>query len=207
MCPKLLILLTAGVFVLSGCGSQNRIVNKYYLIEKPDAPEFSLDLQQPCINEYCQISPVEISPAFGTQKIAIRRNSHEIVYYSYHHWAERPDVFLTAVMEDFYSHVPVFKGISTHLRDSVPVFTIVSFIDKLEVLESDKSMSAHLSLEFRLSDEVRKETILLHSADRTQILVNNDLNLFAAAIGKMFYDELSDFSTRIIEHFTDTTNN
>ena len=201
---KLLILLATFAFMLTGCGSQKKVINAYYLIEKPDIP-YAYEDQQPLLEGYCEISTVEIFPAFASQKIAIRRKSSEIIYYNYHHWAERPDVFFSLMLVDHFSHAPVFKGVSAQYRGSVPEYTIQTTINKLEVVEANKSMSAHLSLEFLLTDNKNRETLVRHSADRTQIMDKKDLNLFAETIGKMFYDDMKIFSDKIVEQIRDTS--
>jgi hypothetical protein len=68
----------------------------------------------------------------------------------------------------------------------------------LEVIQDDHSFSAHLNLEFQLKETESNKDIVKHRADRYVELENNDLNLFATAIGEIFYEELAYLSDKIM---------
>ncbi len=188
------------VAISCGCSNPNKIINKYYLLEKPDTLQFSAFTNNPYLDGYCEISPVHIYPAFSTQNIANRSNNREIVYYSYHFWAHRPDESFTLLIEDYYSHSAVFKGVSTRYWRLNPHYRLSTIIYQLELVEQGNSTSAHISLEFRLSRISDKTSLIIHRADKSQILEIKDLNLFAATVGELFYKELNTFSEKIMNY-------
>ncbi len=199
MKPQHLFISAIILFLLSGCLSQRKATTKYYLIEMPDSLEFSVREKKPYLNGYCNISTVQVPPAFNTQKIAVRSNTHEIKYYSYHFWAQRTDETLTMTLEDYFLRSSVFEGISTRYLSTPPDYKIVTNVYQIEIVEQGEEISAHLSLEFRLTDTKENKLLLVHKVDRNKLLLNKDLNLFAGAISDLLYEELNIFSERIIQ--------
>jgi uncharacterized lipoprotein YmbA len=199
MRTKQLILLIMGIFILTGCGSQKQTVNKYYVIEKPDSLETTSVQQKSVIDDYCEIVPVEVYPAYASQSIANRSSSHEIIYYETHNWAVRPGESFTLLLEDYLSEASVFKGAATRFWKVSPGFRWVTTIYQLEVLEDNKNLVAHLALKFSLYNYESRDLLLSHKANRKKILPEKDLNLFAEIIAEMFYEELNKFSREIMK--------
>lgn len=200
-----LLFFIVSIIFIAGCNSQRKIVNTYYLLEIPEKHESSAGIIGAPLDGFCEISPVDVYPAFSAPKIAIRRNSSEIQYYSYHYWAQRPGESLTSILEDYYSHVPVFKGVSTRFWRLDPTYKLFTTIYSLEIIDQDKGALAHIELEFKLTNHSTKEILSRHRADLRQNMETKDLNLFARAIAEMFYQELKKFSDNVIQDHT--TNN
>jgi ABC-type uncharacterized transport system auxiliary subunit len=194
-----LLVLILSVLFIAGCNSQRKIVNKYYLLEIPEKHESPTGNNQAPLDGFCEISPVEVYPAFSSPKIAIRSNSCEIQYYSYHYWAQRPEESFTFMLEDYYSHVALFKGVSTRYWRLDPTYKLFTTIYNLEIIEQEKGATAHLELEFQLTNYSTKKILSKHRADLHQNMETKDLNLFAQAIAEMFYQELKKFSDKVIQ--------
>ena len=70
-------------------------------------------------------------------------------------------------------------------------------VNNLELIEKNKSFSAHLNLEFKIIDNLDNQIIISHKADRISILKQKDLNLFADEVSKMIREELKIFAGMI----------
>ena len=199
---KISVLLT-GLILLMGCGSKNKIVTKYYVIDTPDRIEYSINRRRPVLEGYCEITPVKVYPAYNSQKIVSKSNSHEIVYYRYHQWAQRPDEAFFLMLEDYFSKASVFNGVTSRYWRIDPAYKLMASIRRLEIIQQNKLISAHLSLDFKLVNNETKELLITHQANRFKQLKKNDLNLFTKAIGELFYDELNIFSQAIMLQVSD----
>ncbi len=199
---KNILFLMLSLIVMSGCAGQKRILNKYYLIEKPEGNDFNLDLSQTAIPEYCEIATAEIYPAFASQKIAVRNKTHEIVYYSFHQWAVRPDESLTLLMEDYLTRNVVFKGVSTRFWKVTPAYHLKTTVYKLEIVDAEGKLFAHLALEWRLLN-TKNELLVLHHFDHLEPLSQKDINLFARTVSSVFLKELSTFGGKIVKELPD----
>jgi ABC-type uncharacterized transport system auxiliary subunit len=174
------------------------MVNRYYVIEIPtDSSEYIYETEN-TIDQYCEIIPVDIYPAYSSLKVALRSDDYEIIYYSFHQWAVRPSESFTRIMEDYFLHHKVFKGVSTRFWRINPKYKLITSIYRLEVLEEQGQLNAHLSLEFRLVEGENNLLLLSHKVNRKELLNSKDLNLFARAVGEIFYDELNRFSGKIM---------
>jgi ABC-type uncharacterized transport system auxiliary subunit len=205
--PKAILLFTGILFLtgclLTGCMSQKQPTSKYYVIERPDSLKGSITQQQPVIDGYCEVAPVDVYPAFASQSIARRKESHEIVYYSYHHWAVRPGESMTMLLEDYMSQAAIFNGVSMRFWKISPAYKLETKVYRLEALPEKKEMFAHLSLRFTLLNARDNEKLVVHHADRKEQLSRKDLNLYAKTVGELFHEELHRFSEKIRDQLGD----
>ena len=187
------------IFIVGGCSSQKQTINRYYLIEKPDSISLPISRQSSPLNGYCEIIPVDVSPAFASREIANRSNSHEIIYYKKHHWAIGPAKSLSLLLEDYLSQARIFKGVSSRSRITDSEFKLETTVYQLEVVQENEDLSAHLALEFKLFSPPNNKLLISYKADRMQKLQEKDLNLFAETISKLFYEELNAFAQTMID--------
>jgi len=200
-----LVLLTA-LFFLSGCMSQKQPTSKYYVIEKPDTLQVSESQPPSSVEGYCEILPVEVYPAYASQSIAKRKQSNEIVYYSYHHWAVRPGESMTLLLEDYLDQAAVFDGVSTRYWKIEPAYKLETTVFHLETLEEDGKMWVHLSVRFKVLDNATNEERIIHHANRKKELAERDLNLYARTVSGLFHEELHRFSQKITAQLADKPN-
>ena len=197
------VILFMGIFFLAGCMSQKQPTSKYYVIETPDTLKLSLSPGQLPMEGYCEIAPVDVYPAYATQSIAQRKGSHEIVYYSYHHWAVRPGESMTLLLEDYLSRASLFDGVSTRFWKIQPAYKLKTTVFQLEALRENEAMVAHLSLRFALVSTRDNESLVVHQANRKQSLPRKDLNLYAQTVSELFHEELGRFSKKMVEQLAD----
>lgn len=189
------------VFLLSACGGQKSVVKKYYMIEQPGAQiEPSKDTDE-AIEAWCEVSEVELYPAFESRKIVFRDASHQIRYFGDHEWAVRPSEVLTPLINDYLSAHKIFTRVSTRFWERSADYRLNTTIFNLEVsnAERKKDFEAHLKLRFELIDTQTDTIAVWHTADRQTVLESKDLNLLAATISEMFHEELENFATKTKE--------
>lgn len=196
--PYLILLF----YVFSSCGSQKVITTRYYVIEVDRDSIAVMDVgKDPVIDQYCEIEQVEVYPAYSSTQIANRSDEMELTYYAYHQWAIRPAESFTRMLQDYFSHVPVFRNTSGRFWQVDPAYRIETTVFHLEVIQENDGFMAHLDLEFILRESDQGNVIVQHQANEKKALADKDLNLLASAVGEIFYAELILFSDKIINNF------
>lgn len=195
------ILIALILILASSCSSEKRMVNRYYLIEMPSAAlQVREDGNGPHLDGSCEISGVDVAPAYERNQIVNRSGSNEISFYRYNLWAVRPSVSIRELILSDIEASGMFSSVSERFSLSIPDYLFSTRIDQLEVLEDRNNFSAHLSLRFTLLKNDSRDLVLSHEADRTVPLEEKDLNLFAAAVSSIILEELRTFQMKLAEH-------
>jgi len=197
------------VLLFSACGGQKTVVKKYYMIEQPGTKIDTSDNTPAAIDAWCEVAEVDVYPAFESRKIVFRDDSHQIRYFGDHEWAVRPTDVLTPVISDYLSAHKVFTRVSTRFWERPSDYRLNTTIFNLEVgnAERKNNFEAHLKLRFELIDAQTDTIAVWHTADRRSVLENKDLNLLAATISDMFYEELEKFTAKTKEVLSKQQNN
>lgn len=195
---RICFLLLSLSLLASGCLSQKSAPARYYDLEYPAEPEVSINDTVEPLDYSCLINVVEVYPAFAGSQIAIRENSHQIRYFSFNHWAVRPEQSLIYLMTEFLNRHNIFKTVYPPSLYIESDYTIETMIYHLELVEEGNDYHVHLNLEFRLNDGQTGEEILNHRADRKHLLEERNLNLFAASVSEIFIEELGIFANSIL---------
>lgn len=190
------LLLIAGMYLLSGCMSQKKPTDKYYVIEKNDSLETFTSAQQPWLDGYCEIVPVQVYPAYATQQIAKKNKTHEITYYRYHHWAVRPEEALNLLIEDHLNRTSLFKRVSRRYWRINPAYKLETTVYKLEIQQQQETYQGHIAFRFDLFHIPSGDLLVSHEADRTEDLTRRDINLFAQTVGNILHQELNEFAKK-----------
>jgi ABC-type uncharacterized transport system auxiliary subunit len=191
-----LFLVFFSLLAFHGCSSRKAVVKKFYIIDLQESNDNILSDSLPTILKYCEITPVNVYPAYATTQILVRSESHEVRYFTYHEWAVRPQEILTRLMEEYFRQHRVFKEASIRFWKNIPDVQVESSLFNLEVFEENNDYMAHLNIELRLIDNESGEIVLRHRGNNYRKLDKKNLNLFAAAISEMFHQELREFSIK-----------
>ena len=184
----------------TGC-TRKAVQHSYYLIEAPAVPDSAaLDIA-PLVAASCEILPVQIHPAFASERIALRVRTHEISYYAYHKWAVNPEDVLIQLLESGLQERRIFSTVTARLSKLLPDYQLQLYVHRLEVLQQGGRLYAHLDLAFSLSDNASRQVVVYHAADKRVALRERDLNLFAGAVSELFHRALTDFSAKSIHYF------
>lgn len=198
-----ILIHTIGLAVLllgSGC-SRKAVQHSYYLIEAPAVPDSAVVDSAPLAAASCEILPVQIHPAFASERIALRVRAHEISYYAYHKWAVNPEDVLIQLLESGLQERRIFSTVTSRLWKLLPDYQLQLYVHRLEVLQQGGRLYAHLDLAFSLSDNASRQVVVYHAADKRVALRERDLNLFAGAISALFHQALKDFSEKTVTYF------
>lgn len=187
------------LFLLTGCGSPQTEIKKFYLIEPPSIEEQdSRNQGEAAVNGWCEVAEVEVYPAYSTRQIVFRDASHQIRYFGHHEWVERPSEMFKPLIMNYLSAQNIFARVADSFRDKAPDYLLKTTLFTLEVSNSDKEeFAAHLSIRFQLVDMRNGTVAIMHTADKKSVVEDNSMNLAAAAISTIFYDELEVFAVKI----------
>lgn len=188
----LLLLLILSI-IAAGCLTRKPPAIRYYVLEYPGKEALS-GFDAATIKGSCLVRPVEVSPAYSTNQIAIRENTHEIRYFAFNMWAVRPEPGLTGIMFRFLDDHRIFENLrSPGLIDETD-YTLETMVYNLEVETDRRDYRARLNMVFRLIDNKQNRTVKEHMVNRSMPVEERDLNLFAAAVSTIFVEELAAFT-------------
>lgn len=189
------------LFFLTGCGSPQTEIKKFYLIKQPSIEaeaEDSRTIKEAAINAWCEVAEMEVYPAYSTRQIVFRDASHQIRYFGHHEWVERPSEMFSPLIINYLSTQNIFTRVADSFWDKAPDYLLKTTLFTLEVSNGDKEeFEAHLSIRFQLVDMRNGNVAIMHTADKRAVVEDNSMNLAAAAISRIFYDELEVFAVKI----------
>lgn len=188
-------LLILFLILFSGCGKKP-MIKEYYVLE-PDSLITGKDIQVTESLPYnIDIREFTIAKAFSQPRIAVRLKSHKINYYYYHLWATHPSSAITYMVFRLIDGCDLFKR--TNLGFSVESdYLITGNIHKLEIIEEDDNLYAHLNISFKLIDNKKNQVEVRINRDRKALLEEKSINGFAAQISTFLQQLTSEFLVEV----------
>lgn len=186
------------MLVMVGCRSQKQPVVRYYTLEMPVAEMQSKTLDQPVLPYKCEIRNAEINPAFAGNRIANRQASNALIYYGYHEWATRPAEMLTQLTALLVQSQRIFSAVSSRSAEFIPDYTLHIYIYRLETVQGEDAISAHLAVDFQLKEVENSQVVAYYAYDREIPIDENNLNAFASAISDMYEEALREMLKNIL---------
>ena len=190
---KLAFIITLILF-LYGC---SRTINTltYYILDFPVA--INQNDTERLSNDVCEILPVQVAEAYAEKRIALRKRSHEIIYYHYHQWGESPDQNISRLIQKKLNADGLFESISERVWNVSPRYQLNTRVNSLEVIEGEDSLFAHISITLELYDKKISEIAVVHDFDDKLGFEEWDLNDIALGMSDLLKNELSTFSYKI----------
>ncbi len=192
------IISVSFIIMLISCMSEKTIIRKYYTLEIPEEISIVIPDTFKAIPGKCEIGRVNINPVYAKNQIVNRNKSNEITYYMYHQWAVRPDEAIREILHEYVQNKKLFENVSKRYTRSIPDYIFETSVNDLEIIEIDKSFSAHVNIEFLLLLNSRDSILVRHQADRTEPLEQKNINLFASEVSNILFEELEVFANLIM---------
>ena len=194
--PLLAILLLSSV-LLPGCGKKTLIRN-YYVLEAPTPSEPAAEIRPMPVN--VDVRDFRVAKAFDQTRIALRKASHELVYFYYHHWAVRPSYAVADLVYDILDDRAVFQRCTRGFSYN-PDYIVSGEVRAIERLNRDKKEYAHVSAVFELLDAKTGLPRVRHEFDRMRALEDDrSMNTFASAVSVLLARETDGFIEKIIDY-------
>lgn len=200
---KLIIIPVLTMLLFAGCRSTQPVQNNFFLLELP--PAFFEDSQRrvKSIDATCELIKVEVAAPYASHQIAIREDSHRMRYFSFNEWAHRPGQSFSNMAFRYLEEGKFFRELYTGRHRETPDYLIETEVYHLEVDNRSGLFEARLVVEFQLLNAETHEPVVQHRSNRTRSLQENSLNLFAAEISNLFYEELINFMDLVINNLDD----
>jgi len=181
--------------------SKKAMIRKYYVLE-PDSLITSEDIQITEKLPYSvDVREFNIAKAFSQPRIAVRLESHKINYYYYHLWATHPSSAISYMVFRLIDGSGMFK--KTTLGFSIESdYIVTGNIHKLEIIERDDDLFAHLNIIYSLIDNLNDEEIVRTSSDRVVRLEEKSINKFAAEISQLIKETTYDYLMKVNNQLT-----
>lgn len=194
-------ILVFSLVMLGACRSAKRTAPRFYVLEIPHDKNLTDTL--PPLPFAVELQSVEVHPAFASNQIAVREDSHELKYFVNYQWAGRPAQMIERYVQNYFERTGVFKEIHTRYWNELPDLALQVHVYQLEVIYQQKNYYANLNVEFRLVNPQDRSLVLSHSSDRTRLLEKRNVNLFADAISLMLFEQLHFFAQKAYFQFTE----
>jgi ABC-type uncharacterized transport system auxiliary subunit len=192
MYKTIIIILT--LLLLYGCSRTINTVT-YYMLDFP--VELRNENEEPVSNEVCEVLPVQIAEVYSQQRIALRKRSHEIIYYHYHQWAENPDVNIGRLVQKMLNSTELFNRVSDRVWNISPRYQLTIAINSLEVIEGEDSLFAHIDMDLELLDREKNKIAVVYGFDHRIGLEEWDLNDVSLVLSEQLRNELNTFAYKI----------
>ena len=192
------IISVSFIILLISCMSEKNIIRKYYTLEIPEDTYIMKPDTSMTIPGKCEIGRVDINPVYEKNQIVNRNKSNEITFYMYHQWAVRPEEAIREILHEYVQDKKLFENVSTRFTRSVPDYILETSVNDLEIIEINKSFSAHVNIEFLLIRNNNDSILVRHQADRTEPLEQKNINLFASEVSNILFEELEIFASLIM---------
>lgn len=195
---KLCALLFAALLLTFSC-AQKQIVKHYFILGEDSAYRDSLKFMPP-LPFAVQVSGISISPAYNQTRIALRSKSHELRYYYYNLWAERPSQAMRFFIFNRLKQSNLFKRCISEIGSQTPDYMLNGYVEQLERLDLPGHYSAHIKMRMELVGVKTNQTVAVRRIDRSLPLrENSPMNDFAAAISKILLEETNAFFSEIYQ--------
>lgn len=193
--PGLLLLLLS--LSLGACRSSTTVVKQYYLLETEIPGDSLVHMRFPHLQ--LEVAAVEVAPAFATEAIALRDQSHQLRYFENHRWAVRPDANLHHLIVTHLSSAGLFQRVAERFWQQRAAYRLETRVQRLDVEKRDKALFAVMQLDFRLIETVGGQTILKQPVKSEERLDNRGLNTMAAALSRVLTEEMKRLAKGIEE--------
>jgi len=190
---KIFLLVFTFLFLYSCSKTVNTLT--YYVLDFP--VDIRNENNDPVTADVCEILPVQVAETYAQQRIALRKRSHEIIYYHYHQWGESPDVSISRLIQKKLNSDGLFDRISDRVWNVSPRYQLFTMINNLEVIEGDDSLFAHINVNMELFDKFDSKIAVIHGFDHSIGLEEWDLNDVSMTLSTVLRDELNTFSYKI----------
>ncbi len=194
---KYFFILLSVLVLFPACRSSKSVYNRYYLLEIPAAALEAFPEGLQTMTGRFDVRKVEVAPAYASHQIALRDGSHSIRYFTFNEWAQRPSANLTGMLVSFLKNNNVFEFVETGRQAAGSDYVLKTKVYRMEVVQQQKEFEAFFVVEFVMMDATGNRQLFHHSAERSRMLPEKNLNMFAAAISEFFVEELTDFIMRM----------
>jgi ABC-type uncharacterized transport system auxiliary subunit len=196
---KIFLISVMFSLMLVGCGGGKQTVTRFYLLEYPSeqaAASYTPEHTAP-FPYACNVSPVDIHPAFASHQIAIREHANQINYFSFNEWATRPTESLTRLVLQYFQNNEVFETVISLRSGLGSVFSVETHVSRMDLTIEQKAFTANLAVKFSLVHNETRQVITSYQKVNQRLLEDKSLNEFAAAISEMFVEGLVLFTNQI----------
>jgi ABC-type uncharacterized transport system auxiliary subunit len=197
--PLLMIMLAAGC-------SRTAMVRNYYVLEPQrffDRADFGLEESLPY---HVDIRDFNVARPFAQNRIAVRSASHEMNYYSFNFWATRPSSTITYMVYRLVENSGIFDRTDLEFTVSSD-YIITGDVHKLELVQENKKLHAHLEMTFRFVETKYQHAIVRHDFDRQVELPMRSMNNFAWAVSEILREETELFLHKVVKKLQEDSEN
>jgi len=201
MKPIRIAVLFAVCYLVWGCGSRSTQVRKYYLLENKSP----LDLELMGVYEpfayNADLKDFVVTAPYEDQRIPLRSESNELIYYYYHYWGVRPGEAVTQMVQDIFTRGGIFKKLTRNGNEHADV-VITGEISAMERVRVKKAEFAHLAGRMIFKDGRTGQILVNYDFDRrVELKKNRSMNAFAETISKALFDETEEFIFRVTDYY------
>lgn len=159
----------------------------YYIISYP----FTTPSNETLTHFSLRVKDFSISSTYNRNQIVYRYSPHELEYYNYRFWAEKPQKMVSELIRKSITRSSLFSKVTRKLGDYPPDFILTGDIDAIEELDSSDLWFAHLSINLSLERFSDKKVVWSYSFDRKRKVLVKDPRIVVRALSEIMSKEMS----------------
>ena len=195
--PTLIILITG---IILAC-SPKSLQRKFYLLDYPGNPSDAALVRTVPFPVKVQVQNLKLPRTYDRTNIVVRFSSHQIDYYRYRHWAIKPQIMISDLINEQLQGYNLFSKCEREYLDENPDYEILGNIDAIEKFSNPQFVAGHLAMTFYLRRSEDFELVARHQFDREIEFGNDDMAFFAKSLSDALREEVDRFIPAIINYF------
>ncbi len=194
------IVLFAVLLILAGCGGSRPVVHQFFLLEMQPEQTFEWPDSLHALAGSCEVANVRVAPPYASHQIAVREDSHQLRFFTFHEWAVRPDHQFTQIVIDFLEANHVFGSVMHGRIAERTDYIVETNVAHMELDNRQDIFHARLHVEFKLISLEGNDpaVVVRHVASRFEPMMKKNINEFAATVSMLFLEELQAFTAEFL---------
>lgn len=138
-----------------------------------------------------RVKDFSISPTYNRSQLVFRYSPHELEYYNFRLWTDRPNLMISDLIRQTIAASGLFSSVTRKIGDKSPDFTFSGDIHAIEELDSDEQWFAHLAISFnlhRFSDDV---VVWNYSFDERRPVLVKDPRIVVRTLSEILQNQMS----------------
>jgi ABC-type uncharacterized transport system auxiliary subunit len=145
------------------------------------------------------VEAVEVEEIFNDYRIVYRTSPYQINYYSYHYWVKKPEKIIRDFIYTFCTKSKFFNKIIMNYSEGEPDWLLTSKVSVMEEVDHKEYWYARLNMQLELKEFKTGESIISHSFDRRERLLNKRVEYVPMVISSILKSELEVLLNKLIQ--------
>lgn len=200
MRKNILIILLLSLAITS-CGKVIISRNYYVLDYNPVLENQAFALTKP-FPFSIEVVESRMPRTYDRSQMVIRYSAHKLDYSAENIWAVRLSSAVPDLINNHINKYGLFDRCQREYLDSRPDYEIVTYLNRIELIQNKLYKAVHLSIDYYLRQSDDRNFAVKYSADREiEIPQTADMDIFAKTVSDILKEETDNFLLKAVDYF------